>query len=294
MPTHQPGKGAERHGGMAAWRLPSRDTPPPQPSRYQRIKGTARRGYNSSCRACQRLGSEHCTTTWMRLTQQTYLTLGINLQIHSMDTSLQKYPISQDVRTWLLQRLWRECGPTAEAASLDMSCYFDYYSTRCQRFSRDGSIHICVTTHDALVEIAEQILADATRHEVYSYLGSKPQYYSHGDPASTTHTTLDLCATLLLMAEVGVQKFGFSGCSPLTWSSHQTLRQAVESHFQPEKELQPDNPRLGKMFTARNLSYIGGMRIKWTSNIVDHLLLSDDDQTVFIFHHASFLRYQQW
>lgn len=212
-----------------------------------------------------------------------------------MDISLQKYPIPQYMRTRLLQGLWKECGPTTESASLDMSCYFDYHSTRCQRFSRDGSNHICITAHDTLVEIAEQILADTTRHEVYLFVpGKQPKYYSHGDPASTTHTTLDLCARLLLMAEVGVQKFGFSRCNPLAWSSHQTLRQAVESHFQPEKELQPDDPRLGKMFTARNLTHIGGMKIKWTSNIVDHLLLSDDDQTVFIFHHASFLRCQQW
>ncbi|KAK4099272.1 hypothetical protein N658DRAFT_430300, partial [Parathielavia hyrcaniae] len=83
------------------------------------------------------------------------------------------------------------------------------------------------------------------------------------------------------------------GLQPLTWSGHQTLRQAIGRHFQPEKELQPDNPRLGRLFTARNLAYVGGMKIKWTSNIVDHLLLSDDDQTVFIFHHAGFLRYQQ-
>ncbi|KAH6613527.1 hypothetical protein F5144DRAFT_406763 [Chaetomium tenue] len=35
------------------------------------------------------------------------------------------------------------------------------------------------------------------------------------------------------------------------------------------------------------------MKICWTTNIVDHLRLSDDDQTVFIFHHAMFLRYQR-
>jgi hypothetical protein len=110
----------------------------------------------------------------------------------------------------------------------------------------------------------------------------------------TTDTTIDLCGSLLLMADVGIHKFGFSGCNPLTWSGHQTLRQAVERHFQPEKELQPDNPTLGRLFTARNIAFTGGMKIKWTSNIVDHLLLSDDDQTVFIFHHAGFLRYQQW
>ncbi|KAK0627598.1 hypothetical protein B0T14DRAFT_420955 [Immersiella caudata] len=99
------------------------------------------------------------------------------------------------------------------------------------------------------------------------------------------------------MAEVaakdGVHNFGFSGSTPLTWSGPHTLRQAIGQHFKPEYELQPDNPRLGKLFTARNLSFIGGIKIKWTNNIVDHLLLSDDDQTVFVFHYSGFLQFQQ-
>jgi hypothetical protein len=210
-----------------------------------------------------------------------------------MDTSLQNYPISDDLRTWLLRELWRECGLTPGAASLNMSSYFDYYSTRCQRFSRDGGIHICVKTHHALVDIAKKILIDATRDEVCAYLGGGSKGGDE-DRARTADTTVNLCASLILMAEVGVQKFGFSGSNPLTWSGQQTLRQAVERHFQPEKQLQPDFLRLGRLFTARNLSHVGGMKVKWTSNIVDHLLLSDDDQTVFIFHHAGFLRYQQW
>jgi hypothetical protein len=170
-----------------------------------------------------------------------------------------------------------------------MSPYFDYYTTRCLRFSRDGGIHVCTKSHHALVNVAQQIAMDETRDGVCSSLGSQS---NSGDP-TTAVTTANLCASLLLMAEIGVHKFGFSGSNPLVWSGQQTLRQAVERHFQPDKALQPDNPRLGALFTARNLTHIGGMKIKWTSNIVDHLLLSDDDQTVFIFHHAGFLRYQQ-
>jgi hypothetical protein len=96
------------------------------------------------------------------------------------------------------------------------------------------------------------------------------------------------------MAEVGVQGFNISGRSSMTWHNQQTLRQAVTGHFRPEKQLQPDKPRIGKLFTARNLIYIGGMKIQWTSNILDHLRVSDDTQTVFIFHHAEFLRYENW
>jgi len=210
-----------------------------------------------------------------------------------METSLQKYPISGELCDWLLGELWKECGaPDAKVPTASMSPYFDYYSTRCQHFSHDGGIHICVKSHTDLVGIAGSILTNATRYEVRSSLGS-PLNDADLSRTTTANTTVDLCASLLLMAEVGVHRFGFSGSTPLTWSAQQTLRQAIERHFQPETQLQLDNPRLGRLFTARNLTYIGGIKIKWTNNIVDHLLLSDDDQTVFIFHYASFLHFQQ-
>jgi hypothetical protein len=212
------------------------------------------------------------------------------------DTSLRKYPITNELQIWLLKELWLSPATSPQAAGLGMAAYFGYYSTRCQRFSRDGGIHINVTSHHGLVEITKRILIDdATRDELHQSLHASRPKDGHGeDRSSVISATLDLCGSLLLMAEVGERKLSFSTVNPLTWSGPQTLRQAVAQHFQPEKQLQPDNPRLGVVFTARNLEAIGGMKIKWTSNIVDHLLLSDDDQTVFIFHHVGFLRYQLW
>ncbi|KAG7293477.1 hypothetical protein NEMBOFW57_003528 [Staphylotrichum longicolle] len=170
-----------------------------------------------------------------------------------------------------------------------MPPYSDYYSKQCQRFSRDGGIYLCTKTHHALVNLAKKITRDETRDALCLSLGTQ----SSAGASTRTDTTINLCASLLLMADVGVHKFGFSGSNSLAWSGQQSLRQALERHFRPDKALQPDNPRLGALFTARNLACIGGMKIEWTSNIVDHLLLSDDDQTVFIFHQAGFLRYQQ-
>jgi len=213
-----------------------------------------------------------------------------------MDTSLRKYPIADDVQNWLLNELWPALAPDAEATARSMSAYFSYYSTLCQRFSRDGGIHICVDSHQGILDMTKRILAEnATRHELHSSLYAGCPKDKHGEDRSTViNATLDLCASLMLMAEVGERKLSFSTVNPLTWLGPHTLQQAVERHFKQEKVLQPDNPRLGVLFTARNLEAIGGMKIKWTSNVVDHLLLSDDDQTIFVFHHVGFLRYQEW
>lgn len=54
-----------------------------------------------------------------------------------------------------------------------------------------------------------------------------------------------------------------------------------------------DPIELDKTFTARNIERIGGIRIVWTCNLLDHLRMSDDEGSVAIFHHASFLHYQR-
>ncbi|KAB5516997.1 hypothetical protein GE09DRAFT_979415, partial [Coniochaeta sp. 2T2.1] len=95
------------------------------------------------------------------------------------------------------------------------------------------------------------------------------------------------------MAEIGRHKYGISGWNPLPWGPQQTLRQAVQCHFRPQKSLLPDHQRLGSIFTARNIVNISGIKIKWTENIVDHLLLADGDQTVFIFPYVGFLKHNQ-
>ncbi|KAK0716069.1 hypothetical protein B0H67DRAFT_582339 [Lasiosphaeris hirsuta] len=213
----------------------------------------------------------------------------------NMEASLRKYPITEALQTWLLKELWLTSGTSPQAASLGMSPYFNYYSTRCQRLSRDGGIHMSADSHRGIVDITKQILlGNATRDDLQSSLLAARPRDEHGEGRSgVVHATLDLCGSLLLMAEVGKEKFTPSAVHPLIWSGPHTLRQAVERHFQPERQLQPDDSRLGVIFTAPSLQNIGGLKVRWTSNIVDHLLLSDDDQTVSIFHHIGFLRHQQ-
>ena len=51
--------------------------------------------------------------------------------------------------------------------------------------------------------------------------------------------------------------------------------------------------KLEKQFNALNLHRIAGIRIFWTDNLADHLRMMNDDKTVAIFYHASFLEYQK-
>ncbi|KAH8900528.1 hypothetical protein GQ53DRAFT_675266, partial [Thozetella sp. PMI_491] len=103
--------------------------------------------------------------------------------------------------------------------------------------------------------------------------------------------SIHLCASLLALVDIGYHEFRASGRLPVEWIDG-SLRQFLAGHFAPQEELKADKSRMEKLFTGRNLSRISGIKIKWTSNLFNHLLLADDDKSVFIFHHANFLELQ--
>ncbi|KAM7210107.1 hypothetical protein V8F06_014510 [Rhypophila decipiens] len=222
-----------------------------------------------------------------------------------MDQSLQKYTIPDDVKAEILRSLWKECQPSIDQ-TVDLEAYFeDYYRTRVQQFSREGGTYICISSHADIFKVTKQIVQDATRDTLSDFVSKLTQSHHEKEtisPKPTTdamNSTVDFCAGLLLMCEFDVPQFGFSGSNPLPWSPELTLRQAAALYFSPQhtKTLQPDNPRIPRIFAAKSLVSIGGMRIRWTNNLVDHLLLSDDDETALVFpqvgflrHHASFRR----
>ena len=70
------------------------------------------------------------------------------------------------------------------------------------------------------------------------------------------------------------------------------LQAFVHNYFSVPPIRGHDRLKLEKSFYALNIQKIGGIRIRWTNNLDDHLRMVDDDTALFIFHHASFLEHQ--
>jgi hypothetical protein len=95
----------------------------------------------------------------------------------------------------------------------------------------------------------------------------------------------------MLMVEIGGVPNGFSGNTPLLWEEEK-LSHVLAKHFALPSTRSQEQVRLGKVFTARNIERIAGIKIRRTGNLADHLRLFDSDNNeivVNIFHHASFL-----
>ncbi|KAI0437010.1 hypothetical protein F4803DRAFT_566412 [Xylaria telfairii] len=108
---------------------------------------------------------------------------------------------------------------------------------------------------------------------------------------SACGSSVDLAARLLLMLKVGVVRHQASPHHCLKWENG-SLKDFVRDRFKESPVLDCHHVRLPKYFDAWSISTIGGLKIEFTDNLADHLLLVDTDTTVLIFHQASFLKCQ--
>ncbi|KAK4065976.1 uncharacterized protein Triagg1_8285 [Trichoderma aggressivum f. europaeum] len=209
-------------------------------------------------------------------------------QSEALNEPLRKFPISASVQEGLLEALWEASGRHGS-----MSPYFKYYSNRIQRLRLDGCDGFCADSHADIASIARRILDGASRDEIFEQVAVAEKCPSASTTADINHG-IDMCASLLVMTEIELNgvSAGLSGLTAVPWKIG-SLNNALATYFCPQKTLQADRPKLGKVFTARNLNRIAGIEIRWTTNLADHLRLVDDDQVVFIFHCASFLQLQK-
>jgi hypothetical protein len=128
------------------------------------------------------------------------------------------------------------------------------------------------------------------KDELRKQLESNSESTPSSNENKALDSSIDLAIRLLLMMRVGHLPNQFSAYKALSWDEGSSLREFVWSSFKPRGALNHEHVKLEKIFNARNLERIAGIRIKWTNNFADHLrILDDDDTQVAIFHHASFL-----
>jgi hypothetical protein len=164
--------------------------------------------------------------------------------------------------------------------------YFGYYQDQCitwlcDKFSQDLSQD---KTHRQLISKAREI-AGLDAHKILPLLLSQD---------SAERSWMFLAVRVLTMIDVGGLASGIRlGQVSRNWT-HGSLRDFIKLTFPDTKEL-PDNVKLERLFTARNLEWVADIQVIWTSNLADHLQLEDDDTKVRVFSHASFLElHRDW
>jgi hypothetical protein len=140
-----------------------------------------------------------------------------------------------------------------------------------------------------VIAIKEMMFEGQERREMESYLRGQ----GVGELVGVGEV-VDLVARLWLMVENGRPRLRQRETT-LGWEEG-SVAEALQDHFHQKpffKEFSVGNPKkvsLDDSFTAKNINE-RGIRIVWTTNLLEHLRLDGD--TVAIFHHASFLNYQK-
>jgi len=189
---------------------------------------------------------------------------------------------------WGLNSLSSDIQTQANAEEV-LEQYFrqdGYYSQQCALgYSSFASVH----SQQNLIDVAKLLRQPLPKADLLKLMEQTV------DPASEMQhsMSLSLVARLMLMMRVGTFTFECIRKNQLDWKSG-TLQEFVHEHFNQPPRKDHERLKLEKTFNALNLRRIAGINIKWTDNLADHLRLMNDDRTVAVFRHASFLNVQRY
>lgn len=171
--------------------------------------------------------------------------------------------------------------------------YFQYY----QKTVESCRAHTTTVSHEKITELVTLLKTPGTtRKSAELKIRKQLPEEEFEDSDDIVEDSINLAAQLLLMMPTGVlhtlgRSVAISGETRLNWTSG-GMSDLINTEFYPQLVLK-ESVKLEKIFNARNLERIAGIKIIWTSNLADHLRLRDDDKAVEIFHHASFLHFHQ-
>jgi hypothetical protein len=215
----------------------------------------------------------------------------------SLDSSIQLSPISVDTKCEILKNL---CNLALTPHQFynndsDYEIYFTYYTDQCSLALHDGGRHILLRTHRDVIDIASYIKGSLSCESIVQILYSKFPTTSSSNKEVLVNASIDLTARLLLMMDFGCPEYGFTHQTQIKWMT-KSLNETVKEYFSTSSGfshgLHQESVSLERVFSARNLERIAGIQIEWTTNLADHLRLTDEEDKISVFHYASFLECQ--
>ena len=223
--------------------------------------------------------------------------LGSIRQPTVLEQNLLGYNFSSTLKSEILKFLFGDLGCNVTAADFDdnpklWKGYFRFYSDQCVALLNDR-IHRCpVKSHRDFLEVVRFVLdPSTTREAVKEILKAKLPEPESLESEKVLIDIINLAARVGSMTLVGKFHFDIAWQRTLTW--HDSSLEALLRKEFPAPRFVEEGVKLEKLFTAQNLTRIGGMKITWVDNLADHLLMHDDDNVVSIFHYASFLKLHQ-
>ena len=181
---------------------------------------------------------------------------------------------------------------TVQATDNAYESFFARYALLC-KLAANKDREVENVTHQHLVDII------ALLRDTKAYKSPSPEAIIRTimrDPIiahskALAGTLVDLAAGLLLMLSISKYPGDISYDEPIIWEDDGALVPLglIDKTF-PNRYNSTDLVKLPQSFTAAHLEQIAGIKVIWTSNLADHLLLKDDDTKLMLFHQVSILQ----
>ena len=203
-------------------------------------------------------------------------------QISTIEDRLCVTPTSKALRRFIIDEIfhinWVGCHIRG-AENFD--CYFnDWYDDQCEAAVRQVSVN---THREVLAIIALLQDASASREDIFERIRLTDAISSK----EHINGSIELAARLWLTISIGSLQQSLAPGDTISWQD-EPLCKTIDQIICPEKVL-GDQIRLPKIFNAANLERIASIKILWTSNLADHLCLTNDDTELRLYHQVSFL-----
>ena len=172
--------------------------------------------------------------------------------------------------------------PNHKYEDSDMDAYFNYYQRQWDYYRSEQGLSIFQNFGD-FAKVVEQIKNGATPGDIISRL--EEEHQGKGYAKHVFQDSVELAARTLTMVRVGDPE--------LAWTEKESLRQLLDRQFSKAPVLNCEKTTLmNKAFDAWAIENWGGILIELTDNLADHLRLVRNGSAVLVFHHVSFLEYQ--
>ncbi|KAL9036613.1 MAG: hypothetical protein Q9214_006052, partial [Letrouitia sp. 1 TL-2023] len=219
--------------------------------------------------------------------------------------SLESWPLLRP-----LQDLTSRCSFLNSMFSLNLSLeevrqtdggfasYFVRYSSLCNcAVLRNRQVE--TLTHRQLLDTVAQLKNSAWPRDAKIIITSLVTKESQADIDSEfAETLIDLAASVWSIIAIGKFPGDVSYDEPIVWENGKLFTQPSAPEYSKSvigmifsNQLTTNEVvKLPQSFTAAYLEKVGGIQIRWTNNLADHLLLRDDDTKLMLFHQVSALR----
>ncbi|KAJ4369236.1 hypothetical protein N0V83_006321 [Neocucurbitaria cava] len=213
----------------------------------------------------------------------------------ALDRRANEDPIPESIRVEIIKGLW-QCN-TAGEHPIDIKrwdAFFSYYTAeRKKAIAYSRGEYTTVRKHQDITAIANKLEGGCTKEEVtQSLLSLDTQQRSKEAKIRMVEGSLRLVARLISMVDIGPLPYCVQGRAPILWSNANSgLNSVLEEYFQKSSTSEQEI-KFGEDFTAFNIQQFAGLQIQWTNNLANHLRVMDNDTTLCLFYHVTFLRHQ--